>query len=261
MGNRLQEKVAAVFGAGSIGPGWGNGKATAVAYAREGAKIAAIDVNLIAAEETRGIIEGEGGACIALQCDVSDSASVKRAVDQVVEHFGRIDILHNNVGIVEFGGPVEASEEGWDRVMDVNLKGMFLTCKHVIPFMEKQSAGAIVNISSLASIRWGGVPYISYNASKAGVNQLTRTIARQYAKKGIRANAILPGLMDTPMIRDPEKVRADGLEAFLAQRNARCPMGHMGDGWAVAWASVFLASDEAKYITGVLLPVDGGLGC
>lgn len=261
MGERLPDKVAAVFGAGSIGPGWGNGKATAVAYAREGAKIAAIDVNLEAAEATRKIIEDEGGACIALQCDVSDSASVKRAVDQIVERFGHIDVLHNNVGIVEFGGPVEASEEGWDRVMDVNLKGMFLTCKHVIPFMEKQGAGVIVNISSLASTHWGGVPYISYNASKAGVNQLTRTIARQYAKKGIRANAILPGLMDTPMIRDPEKIRAEGLESFLAERHARCPMGHMGDAWDVAWASVFLASDEAKYITGVLLPVDGGIGC
>ena len=261
MADRLNGKVAAVFGAGSIGPGWGNGKATAVAYAREGAKVAAIDVKLEAAEETRRIVEGEGGVCAAFQCDVSDSVSVKRAVDTMVERFGRIDILHNNVGIVAFGGPVEMSEADWNRVMDVNLKGMFLTCKHVLPIMEKQTSGAIVNISSMASIRWGGVPYISYNTSKAGVNQLTRIVARQYAKKGIRANAILPGLMDTPMIRDPEKVRAEGLEDFLAQRHARCPMGHMGDGWDVAWASVFLASDEAKYITGVLLPVDGGLGC
>jgi NAD(P)-dependent dehydrogenase (short-subunit alcohol dehydrogenase family) len=161
MGDRLREKVALVSGAGSSGPGWGNGKATAVLFAREGAKVLAADINLDAALETKRIIEGEGGICEAIAGDVSRAHDVASMVDACVAAFGQIDVLHNNVGIVEIGGPVETSEESWDRVNDVNLKSMFLTCKHVLPHMERQGKGAIVNIASVSGIRWLGVPYIS----------------------------------------------------------------------------------------------------
>ncbi|OAI53596.1 3-oxoacyl-ACP reductase [Planctomycetaceae bacterium SCGC AG-212-F19] len=258
---RLTDKVAIVFGAGSCGPGWGNGKATAVAFAREGAKVVAVDRHLPVAEETCGIIRGEGGTCVAMPADVTRSVEVAAVVQKCVATFGRIDILHNNVGIAEVGGPVEASEESWDRVIDVNVKSMFLTCKHVLPVMGAQRAGVIINISSIAGIRWLGVPYVAYAASKAAVNQLTVSIALQYADQGIRANAILPGLMNTPMIVEPFKQLYGSVEEMIRQRDAMCPMKKMGDAWDVANAAVFLASEEAKYITGVLLPVDGGLTC
>jgi NAD(P)-dependent dehydrogenase (short-subunit alcohol dehydrogenase family) len=261
MSNRLQNKIALVFGAGSCGPGWGNGKATAVAFAREGAKVIAVDRHLPAAEETAGLIVAEGGHCLALPADVIKLADVERVVRQTVDAHGRIDILHNNVGIAEVGGPVEAGEESWDRVMDVNVKSMFLTCKAVLPVMVAKGTGVIINISSIAGIRYLGVPYIAYAASKAAVNQFTQAIAIQYADKGIRANAILPGLMNTPMVVESFKGLYASTDALLRARNAMCPMKKMGDAWDVANTAVFLASDEAKYITGVLLPVDGGLTC
>ena len=262
MGDRLKDRVALVVGAGSSGPGWGNGKATSVVFAREGAKVVCVDLKKEAAQETVGIIEDEGGQAVAVQADVSLAADVERMVAEALAAFGgRIDILHNNVGILAVGGPVDASEESWDRVMDVNLKSMFLTCKHVLPVMEKQGAGAIVNISSIAAIRYTGVPYISYNASKAGVVQFTRAVALEYAKKGIRANAILPGLMNTPMIVEPLKgVYAEGdIDKMIEIRDAQCPTGKMGDAWDVAYASLFLASDESRYVTATELVVDGGI--
>ncbi|HZS84229.1 MAG TPA: SDR family NAD(P)-dependent oxidoreductase [Stellaceae bacterium] len=260
MAGRVKDKVALVIGAGSAGPGWGNGKAAAVLYAREGARVMAVDRDPAAAEETRRIIEGEGGTCAVFAADVSRGGEVAAMAVACLERFGRIDILHNNVGIVEVGGPVETSEESWDRVIAVNQRSMFLTCKHVLPAMERQGGGAIVNISSVAAIRGLGVPYISYTASKAAVLGLTRSIALQYAPKQIRANAILPGLMDTPMIRRPLTAAYGGDEAKMIEtRNRQCPMGHMGDAWDVAHAALFLASDEARYITGVELVVDGGL--
>jgi len=263
MGERLKDKVAIVTGAGSVGPGWGNGKATAVLFAREGAKVFAVDINLAAAEETKGIIDGEGGECTVHKADVSKSDEVKAMVDRCLETYGRIDILHNNVGIVVVGGPVETSEETWDRVSAVNLKSMFLTCKHVLPHMERQDGGAIVNISSIAGIRYTGIPYITYYTTKAGILQFTQGIALQYAEKNIRANVILPGLMDTPMIREPLKDAYAGgdIEKMLEIRNQQCPMKRMGDAWDVAYAALFLASDEAKYITGAQLVVDGGITC
>ena len=263
MGERLKDKVAIVTGAGSSGPGWGNGKAAAVLFAREGAKVFGIDINPDAAEETKQIIEEEGGACTVHQTDVTSLADVEAMVERCLETYGCIDVLHNNVGIVEVGGPVEASEESWDRVVAVNLKSMFLTCKFVLPHMEKQSRGAIVNISSITGIRYLGVPYVSYSATKAGVLQLTQSIALQYAEKNIRANAILPGLLNTPMIIEPLKdVYADGdIEKMIEIRNNQVPMKRMGDAWDVAHAALFLASDEAKYITGAQLVVDGGLTC
>jgi NAD(P)-dependent dehydrogenase (short-subunit alcohol dehydrogenase family) len=263
MCQRLKDKVAIVTGAGSVGPGWGNGKATAVLFAREGAKVFAVDINLAAAEETKGIIDQEGGECTVHGADVSNSEEVRGIVDRCMGTYGRIDILHNNVGIVVVGGPVETTEETWDRVNAVNLKSMFLTCKYVLPHMERQGGGAIVNISSIAAIRYTGIPYITYYATKAGILQLTQGIALQYAEKNIRANAILPGLMDTPMIREPLKdAYAEGdVDKMIEIRNQQCPMKRMGDAWDVAYAGLFLASDEAKYITGTQLVVDGGITC
>jgi NAD(P)-dependent dehydrogenase (short-subunit alcohol dehydrogenase family) len=259
---RLDGKAAIVTGAGSIGPGWGNGKATAVLYAREGARVLAVDVNARAAEETRDIIAAEGGICECFRADVSRSAEVRDAVARCVAAYGSVDVLHNNVGIVEVGGPVEIEEENWDRLISVNLKSVYLTCKYSIPHMLAQKGGAIVNISSIASLRFTGYPSASYNASKGAINQLTQNIAIQYADKGIRANCVLPGLMDTPQIRAYVTRGYGGDEAeMIRKRNDSCPMKRMGDAWDVARASLFLASDDARYITGAELVVDGGMSC
>ncbi len=232
-------------------------------YAREGAKVFAVDCNLAAAEETKGIIEHEGGKCTAHKADVSNSQETKGMVERCIEIYGRIDILHNNVGILELGGPVEISEENWDRLIDVNVKSMFLTCKYCIPYMENQGGGAIVNISSIASIRHPGYPSVSYCASKGAVNQLTQNIAIQYAAKKIRANCVLPGLIDTPMVHEGLKrlYGDEGVEELTKRRDNMSPMKKQGDAWDVAYASLFLASNEAKYITGIQLIVDGGSSC
>ena len=263
MGERLKDKVALVTGAGSSGPGWGNGKATAVLFAREGARVCVIDINRDAVEETAGIIRDEGGECLVDQVDVTDAEQVAAVVAKCVDHWGRVDILHNNVGILDVGGPVDASLESWERVVSVNLTSMFLTCKYVLPVMEAQGGGAIVNIASIAGIRYLGIPYVSYSATKGGVLQLTQSVALEYAERGVRVNSILPGLMNTPMIVEPLKgVYADGdVEKMIQMRNEQVPMKTMGDAWDVAHAALFLASDEARYITGTQLVVDGGLTC
>ncbi len=262
MPGRLEGRVALVTGAGSSGPGWGNGKAAAVLYAREGARVLALDIDESAVAETHRIVESEGGACTPHVADVSDSAQVAGAVEAALQAYGRIDVLHNNVGLLDLAGPVELAEETWDRVVDVNVKGMFLTCKHVLPVMEAQGAGAIVNISSVAAIRYWGTPAIAYNTTKAAILQFTQTVALQYARKGIRANCVLPGVIDTPLIApDPAAHTADELDAIQAERHNMIPIGHMGEAWDVAQAALFLASDEAKYITGTQLVVDGGLTC
>ena len=258
---RLKDKIALVFGAGSVGEGWGNGKATAVAYAREGARVVAVDRSREAAESTCRVIGEEGGEAMALAADVIDSGQVGAAVESTMERYGRIDILHNNVGINLPGGAADATEESWHRVMNVNVTGTFLTCKAVLPVMEKQAAGAIINISSLAAIRYTGYPYISYYASKAAVNHFTRALAVEYADRGIRANTIMPGLMDTPHIYQQISGYHGSADEMRAKRAAIPPMKRQGTAWDVAWASVFLASDEAQYITGVELAVDGGLHC
>ena len=263
MDKRLKDKVVIVTGAGSSGPGWGNGKAAAVLFAREGAKVFAVDLRPEAVQETKSIIEQEGGDCTSCVADVSSGQEVKTLVEDCIEAYGRVDVLHNNVGILAVGGPEEISEEVWDRLTVVNLKSMFLTCKYALPHMVKQGHGAIVNISSIASIRYTGYPSVAYNATKGAVNQLTQNIAVQYAAKGVRANCVLPGLMNTPMIQQPLKdaYGAGGAEEMTRRRDEVVPMGKMGDAWDVAYASLFLASDEAKYITGALLVVDGGLTC
>ena len=257
--NRLAGRTALVFGAGSIGPGWGNGKAAAAAYARAGAKVAAIDVNLAAAEETAGIIAAEHGQALALACDVTRLEDVEATVQRAVTAFGTADILHNNVGHAGMGGPMELSETQWLREIDINLNSMFRTTKAVLPIMLKQKRGVITNISSSAGIRYTGYPYASYYASKGAVNQFTVGLAIQYARDGIRCNAILPGLMDTPLIYAQIAGQYASKEDMQAARHAATPTGRMGTGWDVAHAAVFLASDEASYINAVCLPVDGGL--
>ncbi len=261
MADRLKDKVAVVVGAGSIGPGWGNGKATAVTFAREGAKVLCADVNRAAADETAGIIRSEGGEASSIEVDATRSADIARMVETSLAAYGRIDVLDNNVGIASIGGVVEVSEEEWDRVMAVNLKSCYLAMKHVIPVMERAGGGSIINISSIASIRYTGVPYATYYASKSAMNHLTRTTAVQYAPKRIRVNAVLPGLMETPMIlKSVGLAAAYGGEAELWQARARqVPMGFGGNAWDVANAALFLASEDSRYITGIELVVDGGV--
>lgn len=262
MTDRLKDKVAIVTGAGSVGPGWGNGKAISVLFAREGAKIFGVDIDIAAAGETQRIVEEEGGIFVGHKADVARSDQVEDMVRNCMGTFGRIDILVNNVGIAKVGGPVELDEADWDRVMDINLKSVFLTCKQVLPILEGQGGGAIVNISSIAAMRWTGVPYATYYASKGGMLSLTRGIALQYAKAGIRANCVLPGLMNTPMVHaglTGAYGKEGDIENLIKVREAQCPMGHMGDAWDVANATLFLASDDAKYVTAAELVVDGGI--
>ena len=259
--DRLRDKIVLVFGAGSAGEGWGNGKAAAVAYGREGARVACADLDLRAARATADLVAAEGADAIAIGADVTDTATIAAAVAAVLDRWGRIDVLHNNVGMNVPGGVVEASEESWHRVLDVNLTSVFRTCKAVLPVMAAQGSGAIVNISSLAGIRWTGYPYVSYLAAKAGVNHLTRSIAVEYAARGIRANAILPGVLDTPHVAAQIGGYHGDAEEMARHRASVVPMKRQGDAWDVAWASVFLASDEARFITGILLPVDGGQSC
>ncbi len=260
MGERLKNRVAIVTGAGSIGPGMGNGKATAIVFAREGAKVMAVDYNLEAAEETKRLIDAEGGECTVFKADVSKANDCQSMIETCVRTFGRVDILHNNVGIGQWGGPVETSEETWDKTMTVNVKSMFLTCKYVIPYMEKQGSGAIINIASIGAIR-STLPNIAYAASKAAIIALTRDVALQYAAKGIRVNVILPGLMKTPQAEFYNKDAWAGgnVAEMWKRRDAMSPTGKQGEGWDTAYAALFLASDEAKYMTGTTLLVDGGL--
>ena len=220
--DRLRDRVALVFGAGSIGPGWGNGKACAVAYAREGARVACVDIAPGAAEETAAIIAGEGGDALALACDVTREEQVAAAVEATMARFGRIDILHNNVGRVKMGGPPDVTAEEWRRELDVNVTGMFLACRHAIPHMLEAGRGVITNISSIASIRWLGHAYASYSASKGAVNQLTVSVALQYAARGLRCNAILPGLMETPLIFQQISGQFATPEDMVRARNAAC---------------------------------------
>jgi len=258
MAGRMQDKVVLVSGAGSIGPGWGNGKASAAVYAREGAKVFAVDRSERAAQETCDLVRGEGGSCEAYACDVTDEPAVAAMAEACLGRFGRIDVLHNNVGIGCVGGPLEVSLADWRRTMDVNVASMFLTIKYALPAMLRQGKGAIVNISSLSAVKAARAE-AAYAASKGAVNSLTMSVAMQYADKGIRCNAVLPGLMDTPMVRQGLAQHYGGVDALVAKRDSVSPTGRQGEGWDVAWAALFLASDEAKYVNGALFLVDGGL--
>jgi NAD(P)-dependent dehydrogenase (short-subunit alcohol dehydrogenase family) len=258
----LTGKVALVVGAGCVGEGIGNGRATALTFAREGATVICADINLPSAHETVRLIRAEGGVADAVELDVTKESQVRAVVDAVVKEHGRLDVLDNNVGIGTVGGVTQLDEADWDRVLAVNLKGAFLTMKHVIPQMVEQGGGSIVNISSVTGIRWSGVPYASYYASKAGLNHLTRMTAREFAHHQVRVNAVLPGLMKTPMVATAmlaDAYNSADIEAMWAKRDAQVPMGHMGTAWDVAEAALFLAGDRSKYITGIELVVDGGI--
>lgn len=262
MTGRVAGKVAIVTGAGSIGPGIGNGKAAAIVYAREGASVMLVDYNLDAALETKSWIDNEGGACIPYKADVGSSSDCKKIIEECINKFGRVDILHNNIGIEIPGGIDEISEESWDKVLNVNLKSMFLLCKHALKYMEKQGNGSIINISSINAIRTLPALSIAYSVSKAGVIALTREIAVQYAPNGIRANAILPGMMNTPMVTVSLTDAYGGdTEQMHAMRDRMCPTKKQGEPWDTAYLGLFLASDEAKYITGASFIVDGGMTC
>jgi NAD(P)-dependent dehydrogenase (short-subunit alcohol dehydrogenase family) len=257
MGSRLKDKVAIITGAGSIGPGWGNGRAAVVRFVEEGAKVFAVDRDAASLKET---VEKAPGIATHI-CDVTDSKAVAAMVRACVEQFGRLDILVNNVGGSAPGGPVEMTEEVWDAQVDLNLKSVFLACKHALPVMEKQGTGAIVNIASASGIRWSGSAQVAYAATKAGVIQLSRVVAVQYAAKGIRVNSVVPGQLHTPMVEARlAKQRMGGdVEALLKSRQKRIPLGFAGDGRDTANAVLFLASDEARFITGAEIVVDGGM--
>jgi NAD(P)-dependent dehydrogenase (short-subunit alcohol dehydrogenase family) len=262
-GRRLEKKKALIVGAGSSGPGWGNGKAAAVLFARQGASVFCVDINKESADETAALITEEGGEAIAWQANASDSQQVEGMIAACMQSFGAIDIIDNNVGIAPVGGVVELTEEDWDHAFSVNLKSCFLTMKFAIPIMELQGGGAIVNISSIASITYTGVPYSAYYSSKAAMNHLTRTTAVEYASRNIRVNAVLPGLMKTPMVAGSAQLASSyssgDVEEMWKKRDSQCPMGHMGDAWDVAYAALFLASDESRYVSGITLVVDGAM--
>jgi NAD(P)-dependent dehydrogenase (short-subunit alcohol dehydrogenase family) len=260
MDKRLEGKVAIVTGAGQMaGDTIGNGRAIAVLFARAGANVMLVDRHADSAQETQTMIAREGGEARAFTGDVSRSDDCRRMAEACATSYGRIDILVNNVGTGgEDLGPVKLKEEVWERIFNVNLKSMYLTCKYVLPHMEKQGSGSIVNISSIAAVC--ATPMLAYKTSKAGVNSLTHAIAMEYARKGIRVNAIMPGLMNTPMaIEGISRTRGIDKEELVKDRNKMIPLkGGMGSGWDTAYAALFLASDEAKFITAAVLPVDGG---
>jgi len=261
MAGRLEGKVAIVVGAGCVGPGWGNGRAAAVIFAREGAKVFAVDRDAASMRETVERAREAGGEIAAHLCDATDSKAVAAMVEACVAAHGRVDILVNNVGGSATGGPVELSEEAWDGQLNYNLTTVFLACKHALPVMVRQRSGAIVNTSSASGIRFSGSPQAAYAAAKAGVIQFSRVVAVQYARYGIRVNTVIPGQMHTPMVEARlAGQRAGGdVEALLKQRVARIPLGFMGDGRDTAHAALFLASDEARFITGTEIVVDGGM--
>jgi NAD(P)-dependent dehydrogenase (short-subunit alcohol dehydrogenase family) len=257
---RLDGKVALVTGCGSIAPGWGNGKAIAVLLARQGASVYGCDLNLEAAQATRQLIQNEGGTAEVQAADVTRDEAVSQLVEACLQRFGRIDILVNNVGRSEPGDPVAMSEAVWDEQMDVNVKSAFLMCKHVLPVMERQGGGAVVSISSIAGLRYIGKPQVAYAAGKAALMQLTKTTAVIHAAKNIRLNCVVPGLIFTPLVqRLADKYAKGDYEGFVAHRHQQVPMGRMGDAWDVANAVLFLASDEARYITAQEIVVDGGI--
>ena len=260
MSGRLEGKVAVVVGAGQTpGDTIGNGRATAILFAREGARVLAVDCRLDSAQETVTLIRDEGGEAEAFAADATQESDCEAFLADAVKRWGRVDVLHNNVGIGGGdSGPAHLSEEAWDRILEVNLKSVILPCKHVLPIMRAQGSGAIINISSIAAVC--ATPIVAYKASKAGINAYTQSLAVGNAKHGIRANVIMPGLMNTPMaIEGISSALGVPKDDLIRARDAQVPLlGKMGTAWDVAHAALFLASDEAGFITGVSLAVDGG---
>ena len=258
MSDRLMNKIAVVIGAGQTpGDTIGNGRATSVLFAREGAKVMLVDRNLEAAQETQAQIEQEGGESFPFQADVTSVEDCQKVAEKCMEQYSRIDVFVYNVGTGDGRSSVTMPIKTWDTVFNVNLKGLFYMYRFVLPIMEKQESGALINISSIAAI--SATPMLAYRSSKAGMNALTQSIAIQYAGKGIRANAIMPGLMNTPMaIEGISQALGIDKQELIEKRDSRVPLkGKMGSAWDVAYAALFLASDEAKFISGVILPVDG----
>ncbi|MEX2394320.1 MAG: SDR family NAD(P)-dependent oxidoreductase [Actinomycetota bacterium] len=256
---RLEGKVAIVVGAGQTpGETIGNGRATAITFAREGAKVMLVDRRLDSAKETEKSIADEGGTSFSFEADVTKEDDCAAIIKACVDEWERVDVLHNNVGIGNRDAMIpDLDEKAWSTIFDVNLKSMYLTCKHAIPVMREQKEGAIINISSIASI--AAMPLAAYKISKAGVNALTQQIAIMEARHGIRCNAILPGLMNTPMAIEAWVEAGMDRQTIVENRDKQVPLGRkQGTGWDIANAALFLASDEARFITGVLLPVDGG---
>ncbi len=257
---RLKDKVAVVVGGGQTkGETVGNGRATAIRFAAEGAVVMVVDRNFESAEQTAGTIDAAGGSALAFAADVTREPDCASIMEECVARYGRIDVLHNNVGRSEGdAATTELSEENWRSLMEINLKSAFLTCKHVLAIMRRQNSGVITNISSTSSVC--SRQTLAYKTAKAGINAMTQNMAIENAAYGVRVNAILPGLMDTPMaIERRARERNVSRQTVRDERDAQVPLGKMGTAWDVASAAVFLASDEASYITGVLLPVDGGL--
>lgn len=262
MGKRLEDKVALVIGAGSVGPGWGNGRAIAARFVDEGAKVLGTDLDARAVRETRRMIEERsGGVFVDHVADATSNKDLDDTVAACLDRLGRIDILVNNVGGSAPGDAVSMSDEVWDRQMTTNLTYVFQSMKRVIPLMVRQGGGSIVNLASIAALRFFGPDVAAYAASKAGLMHLSRVTAVKYAPDHVRINTVVPGVMNTPLV----KVRLAGeraggdAEKLIEARHRQVPMGHMGEGWDVANAVLFLASDEAKYITATDLTVDGGL--
>jgi len=258
----LNGKVALVIGLGQTGAeGWGIGAACAVIFARQGADIFGGNRSIPSTKKTREAIEAAGRQCDIVETDATSSTSVKNLVDACMKKHGRIDVLLANVGKSQPGNPASMAEETWDAQMDINLKSVYLACHHVLPIMEKQKSGAIVCVSSVAGMRYIGKPQIAYNTAKAAIMQFVKATAVMYADKGVRLNTVVPGLMDTPYTKSLAErfPTPGGYEEFCRTRDAQVPMGKMGDAWDVANAALFLVSDEARYITGQKIVVDGGI--
>lgn len=261
MAGRLSGKVAIITGAGSVGPGWGNGRAAAVLFAREGATVIATDIKSEAMGETAALLRETGAEHQLELCDVTDAGSIAGLVARVMERHGRIDVLVNNVGGSARGGAVEMTEETWLAQLNYNLTSVFLTCKHVLPVMKAQGGGSIINTASTSGTRWTGAAQVAYAAAKAGVIQFSKVTAVEYAPHNIRVNTVVPGQMHTPMVEVRLAGQRSGgdVEALLAKRQSRIPLPFMGDGRDTAQAALFLASDDARFVTGTEIVVDGGM--
>jgi NAD(P)-dependent dehydrogenase (short-subunit alcohol dehydrogenase family) len=262
-GERLGGKTAVIVGAGqTAGETIGNGRATSILFAREGARLLLVDRDEASVNETAAMIAAEGGHAEVYLADITTEEACAALAGAAVEHLGRVDILHNNVGIghVRDGAPLDVPVEIWDRIMNVNLRAMWLTCKHVIPVMREQGGGAVVNISSIAAVASAPSAFLTaYKVSKAGINALTQHLALSNASHGVRVNTIMPGLIDTPMgVDSAARARGMSREELAAARARTVPSGHQGTGWDIAYAALYLASDEASFVNGVILPVDGG---
>ena len=257
----LTGRVIFVYGGGSAGPGWSIGRASCITYARLGAKVCVVDRDPASAEETTRLILEEGGIAKTFVGDVSEQDQVKRLFNEARQQLGPIDVLHHNVGIGKVGGPMETSVEDFDRIHKVNVASLLLAAHEVLPEMVSRGKGNIIAISSVAGMRYLGYPHLAYSVTKAANTQFIRMIAQQYADKGIRANTVVPGLIDTPRIANTvaKMFSENGLDEARAARDRQVPMGRSGTAWEVAHACAFLVSDAASYITGTELVVDGGI--